>query len=81
MRYSQNMDREELKGRIADRIEREARSGSMHPALITPEYLCRLLGGTVPLEVVREVMEKCNVTNLLIIKGSGMIDPLPLICL
>lgn len=52
------MDREELKRRIADLMEMEARSGSMDPALITPEYLCRLLGGTVPLEVVREVMGK-----------------------
>lgn len=52
------MDREELKRRIADLIEMEARSGSMDPALITPEYLCRLLGGTVPLEMVREVMGK-----------------------
>ena len=50
------MDREELKRRIADLIEMEARSGSMDPALITPEYLCRLFGGTVPLEAVREVM-------------------------
>lgn len=53
-----NMDRDELKRRIADLIEMEARSGSMDPALITSEYLCRLLGGTVPLEVVREVMGK-----------------------
>jgi len=53
-----NMERDELKRRIADLIEMEARSGSMDPALITPEYLCRLIGGTVPLEVVREVMEK-----------------------
>ena len=53
-----NMERDELKRRIANLIEMEARSGSMDPALITPEYLCRLIGGTVPLEVVREVMEK-----------------------
>lgn len=50
------MDREELKRRIADLIEMEARSGSMDPALITSEYVFRMLGGTVPLEVVREVM-------------------------
>lgn len=52
------MDREELKRRIADLIEMEARSGFMDPALITPEYVFRMLGGTVPLEVVREVMGK-----------------------
>lgn len=55
------MEREELKRRIADLIEMEARSGSMDPALITPEYVCRLLGGTVPLEVVREVMGKLQI--------------------
>lgn len=52
------MDREELKRRIADLMEMEARSGSMDPALITPEYVFRMLGGTVPLEMVREVMGK-----------------------
>lgn len=52
------MDTDVLKRRIADLIEMEARSGSMDPALITPEYICRLLGGTVQLENVREMMEK-----------------------
>lgn len=52
------MDREELKRRIADLMEMEARSGSMDPALITPEYVFRMLGGMVPLEMVREVMGK-----------------------
>lgn len=54
------MDREELKRRIADLIEMEARSGSMDPALITPEYVFRMLGGTVPLEVVREVIKSLS---------------------
>ena len=53
-----NMDREELKRRIADLMEMEARSGSMDPALITPEYVFRMFGGTVPLEEIEEVMEK-----------------------
>ena len=52
------MDREELKRRIADLMEMEARSGSMDPALITPEYVYRMLGGTVPLEVVREALSR-----------------------
>ena len=51
-----NMDREELKRRITDLIEMEARSGSMDPALITPEYVFRLLGGTVPLEEIEVAM-------------------------
>ena len=54
------MDREELKRRIADLMEMEARSGSMDPALITPEYVFRMLGGTVPLEVVREVIKSLS---------------------
>ncbi len=51
-----DMDREELKGRIADLIEMEARSGSMDPALITPEYVFRMFGGTVPLEEIEVAM-------------------------
>lgn len=51
------MDTEDLKRRIADLIEMEARSGSMDPALITPEYVFRMLGGTVPLEEIREVIK------------------------
>ena len=50
------MDREELKRRITDLIEMEARSGSMDPALITPEYVFRMFGGTVPLEEIEVAM-------------------------
>lgn len=50
------MDTEDLKRRIADLIEMEARSGSMDPALITPEYVFCLLGGTVPLEEIEVAM-------------------------
>lgn len=48
---------ENLKRRIDDLIEMEARSGSMDPALITPEYVYRMLGGTVPLAEIAGVME------------------------
>ena len=51
-----DMDTEDLKRRIADLIEMEARSGSMDPALITPEYVFRMLGGTVPLEEIEVAM-------------------------
>lgn len=51
------MDREELKRRINDLIEMEARSGSMDPALITPEYVYRMWGGKVPLEEIERAME------------------------
>lgn len=50
------MDREELKRRIADLMEMEARSGSMDPALITPEYVYCMLGGTVSLEEIEVAM-------------------------
>ena len=33
------------------------RSGSMDPALITPEYVYRMWGGKVPLEDIREAMK------------------------
>lgn len=46
------MDREELKRRIDELREMEARSGSMEPALITPEYVYRMLGGKVALEEI-----------------------------
>ena len=49
------MDREELKRRIDDLIEMEARSGSMDPALITPEYVYRMWGGKMPLEEIEGV--------------------------
>lgn len=50
------MDREELKRRIDDLIEMEARSGSMDPALITPEYVFRMLGGKVPMVEIEEIL-------------------------
>ena len=54
------MNREELKRRIDDLIEMEARSGSMDPALITPEYIFRMLGGKVPMEEIEEAMKKSS---------------------
>ena len=48
----------DLTSRIENLIEMEARSGSMDPALITPEYIYRMWGGKVPLEEIREVMDK-----------------------
>lgn len=48
----------DLISRIADLMEMEARSGSMDPALITPEYVFRMWGGKVPLEDIREAMKR-----------------------
>lgn len=52
------MDREELKRRLNDLIEMEARSGSMDPALITPEYVFRMWGGKVPLGDIEEIINR-----------------------
>lgn len=46
----------DLISRIADLMEMEARSGSMDPVLITPEYVFRMFGGTVPLEEIEVAM-------------------------
>lgn len=50
------MDREELKQKINDLITFEARSCSMDPALVTPEYVFRMWGGKVPLEEIEAAM-------------------------
>ena len=41
----------DLVARLREFIQMEGRSCSMDPALITPEYVCRMWGGAV--EVVR----------------------------
>lgn len=50
------MDREELKQKIKDLITFEARSCSMDPVLVTPEYVFRMWGGKVPLEEIEAAM-------------------------
>lgn len=48
---------EELVTRLREFIEMEARSGSMEPALITPEYVYRMWGGKVELSEIEEAMK------------------------
>ena len=48
----------DLTSRIENLIEMEARSGSMDPALITPEYIYRMWGGKVPLEEIEGAMKR-----------------------
>ena len=43
--------------RVRDFLEAEARSCSMDPGCITPEYVYRMWGGTVPLEEIKEALE------------------------
>lgn len=54
---------EELIYRLLEFIEMEARSGSMDPALITPEYVYRMWGGKVSLEEIEEGMREMRFTR------------------
>lgn len=47
----------ELVSRLRQFIEDEARSCSMDPSLITPEYVYRMWGGKVPIEDIEEAMK------------------------
>ena len=47
-----------LYNRLQDFIESEARSCSMDPGCITPEYIYRMLGYKVSLEEIERAMEE-----------------------
>lgn len=47
----------ELKKRLQDFMEQEARSCSMEPGCITPEYVYRMWGGQVPLNEIEEALK------------------------
>ncbi len=49
-----------LVSRLRDFLESEARSCSMDPACVTPEYVCRMLGGTMVPEDIAESLEKAK---------------------
>lgn len=49
-----------LVGRLKTFLENEARSCSMDPACVTPEYVCRMLGGTLAPEDIAESLEKAK---------------------
>ena len=48
----------ELVNILNEFIEIESRSGSMEPALITPEYVYRMWGGKVELSEIEEAMKE-----------------------
>lgn len=50
----------EITTRLQEFIEAEARSCSMDPGCITPEYVYRMWGGTVPLEEIEAAMKTLN---------------------
>ena len=43
--------------RLREFMENEARSCSMEPGLVTPEYVYRMWGGQVPLNEIEEAMK------------------------
>lgn len=49
-----------LVGRLKTSLENEGRSCSMDPACVTPEYVCRMLGGTMDPEDIAESLEKAK---------------------
>lgn len=49
-----------LVGRLKMFLENEARSCSMDPARVTPEYVCRMLVGTMTPEDIAESLEKAK---------------------
>lgn len=51
------MNNTELITRLRDFIEMEARSGSMDPALITPDYVYRMWGGAVEMAEIETAMK------------------------
>ncbi len=51
----QKITQEELKTRIRQFVEEEARSCSME--VVTPEYIYRMWGGRIPLDDILDAME------------------------
>ena len=47
----------ELVAKLREFVEMEARSGSMEPSLITPQYVYRMWGGKVELSEIEEAMK------------------------
>ena len=43
--------------RLLEFMENEARSCSMEPGLVTPEYVYRMWGGRVPLNEIEEALK------------------------
>lgn len=54
---------EDIISRLRDFLEHEARSCSMDPGCVTPEYVYRMWGGTVALEEIEK--------GLQYLRGSG----------
>lgn len=57
-----DMDIISLKKQIIDLIEMEARGGSMEPALMTPEYISRMLGPVATVEEIEAALKEIQRT-------------------
>lgn len=55
----------ELLENLRQFLEDEARSCSMDPGCITPEYVYRMWGGQVPLEDIKAGLEELKNNNLI----------------
>ena len=53
----------EIVARLKAFIENEGKSCSMDPGLITPEYVYRMWGGTIPMEEIEEAMREVKVVD------------------
>jgi hypothetical protein len=54
------MEKENLTERMRQFIEDEARSCSMDPACVTPEYVFRMWGGKVPLDDIAKALDEAK---------------------
>lgn len=50
------MNQTDLVAKIQRFLDEEGRSCSMDPGIATPEYICRMWGGRVPLEEIEEAL-------------------------
>ena len=58
------MEEESLTERIRQFLEAEARSCSMDPACVTPEYVYRMWGGMVPLDDIAKALDEAKEQNV-----------------
>ena len=52
------LNKSELLIRLRQFLESEARSCSMEPGLVTPEYIYRMWGGSVPLDEIKSALNE-----------------------
>ena len=56
--------KEDVLSRLREFIENEVRSGSMDFGCITPLYVYRMLGGSVNIEKIEQVMSNINMYDV-----------------